>query len=147
MERLRFKFFSLATMLAISSVAFIRIAAVVAATSVVAAAQQPSDMVQIQPTSPLPRPRGNDLLAGKAVQLNLNLRYNLISADNAVLPIYVDEFPASAGGCRGAIHATNGGTFIQIKRSAGGSPWMAQSVVWHGNAPVYRQTGLRCNWI
>ncbi len=92
------------------------------------------DTLWISALDPLPRPAGNDLYSGADIPLKLRVKYIMNVADQAVLHVYLEEFPYSAGGCRGAAHGTNGGADVLVTR---GSGIKLMSPVWRGHSPLY----------
>jgi len=59
---------------------------------------------------------GVPLKSGQAVEFEINLHYTLKSADQAILGLFIEEFPDSAKGCVGSDHQTSGGTYVPISR-------------------------------
>jgi len=93
-----------------------------------------TDSLGITLVDPLPGPAGNDLITGQPVPLKMKVKYTLASNDHARLAIFAEEFPSTAGGCKGPVHQTNGGRNIQIDRGTGNQ---SITVVWLGNGPRY----------
>jgi GH24 family phage-related lysozyme (muramidase) len=104
----------------------------------VPANSQTNDSVQIQNIGPPPQ----TLLGvsqGSATRISVTVNYALSSADRASLFVFAEEYPESAGGCRGDVHQTNGGSQSLIQRGTGVA---TITVIWPGNGganakPVY----------
>jgi hypothetical protein len=77
---------------------------------------------------------GSTLTSGQRVPISFRLKYNLTSADQALLHVYVEEFPESAQGFSGSVQMANGGLDIPIKR---GSKELIETLYWLGDQPVY----------
>jgi hypothetical protein len=67
---------------------------------------------------------------GYSTRITLNLNYALASSDSAVLAVYAEEYPETAGGCRGDVHHTNGASNYPVQR---GNGITAATVIWPGN--------------
>jgi len=76
---------------------------------------------------------------GYATRITVTLNYALASTSSAALTLYAEEYPETAGGCRGDVHQTNGGNNYPVQRGKGVA---TATVIWPGNgaagaAPVY----------
>jgi hypothetical protein len=99
-------------------------------TATAPANSQTNDSVQIRDIEPPPK---TWLLVspGHATRIRVVTSYALSSADRAALSVFAEEYPESAGGCRGAVHQTNGGSQLLIKRGTGTA---TIDVIWPANS-------------
>ncbi len=95
----------------------------------VSANSQTNDSVQIRATEPPPNTKLS-VTPGDAIRISVTTSYVLSSADRASLSLYAEEFPESAGGCRGGVHHTNAGSQTIVTRGTGVS---TMTVIWPGN--------------
>jgi len=72
---------------------------------------------------------GTPLKAGQPYEFQIKLQYSLQSADEAMVVLFMEQFPGSAGGCSGANHKTNGGAQFPIQRGQGIA---TVQVTWNG---------------
>lgn len=89
----------------------------------------PSDRVVLEKVAPEP---GTPLMIGHPVQFRAELQSTLVSHDTAILQVYVEMFPKSAGGCVGPSSETNGGTYANVRR---GTSTLVMNILWPGSAP------------
>jgi len=85
-----------------------------------------ADSVKIRSISPPPQTK-----LRQSTDIQLELLYSLFSADKAILAVYLEEFPESAGRCDGAAHQTNGGIRVPVAR---GEHVLPVTVHWPGNS-------------
>jgi len=104
----------------------------------VPATPQTGDSVHIQGVGPPPQ-APLTLTPGMRTKIAVTLDYVLSSADRASLAVFAEEYPEAAGGCRGDVHMTDGGSQYAIRRGKGTATIV---VIWPGNPtgdpmPVY----------
>lgn len=75
---------------------------------------------------------GTRLVIGHPVQFRADVQSTLVSRDAAILQVYVDMFPKSAGGCVGSSNETNGGTYVNVRK---GTFTFLVNILWPGSAP------------
>ena len=61
-------------------------------------------------------PTSKVLSASVSQTLRIDLRVTLASEERAIVAIFLEQYPESAGGCTGATHRTNGGTYIPVRK-------------------------------
>ncbi len=99
---------------------------------------QSNDAVEVKSVVGQTAPLANTIIAGQPFEFTVVAEYFLASADNAVLQVGAEEYPKSAGGCKGAVHQTNGGNKFGISRGKGSR---RMAVTWRGDHPVYAGGG------
>jgi hypothetical protein len=80
------------------------------------------DAVRITSISPI---QGTPLKTGQVTEFEISLEYNLISADKAIIALYLEEYIND--GCAVGPHQTNGGTEVEINRGKGNITARVQS--------------------
>lgn len=87
------------------------------------------DSVQIQRVGPPPQ-TPLTLTPGMRTRIAATVYYTLDSGDRASLALFAEEYPEAAGGCRGDMHQTDGGSQYAIQRGAGTAQIV---VIWPAN--------------
>ena len=85
-----------------------------------------TDSVKIRSIAPRPQTP-----LRQSADIQIELLYSLFSADKAILNVYLEEFPQSAGRCDGAVHQTNGAITMPVAR---GEHVLPVTVHWPGNS-------------
>ena len=104
----------------------------------VPASPQTTDSVRIKDVAPSPQ-TPLTLTPDMRSRIVVTVEYVLRSAERASLTVFAEEYPEAAGGCRGGVHATDGGGQLAIQRGAGSAQ---VTVIWPANVtgnpmPVY----------
>lgn len=84
----------------------------------VPAGAQMGDSLQIQNVVPPPQ-TPLVITPSERTRISVTVNYVLSSAGNASLSLYAEEYPEAAGGCRGNVSQTDGGSYLAIQRGKG----------------------------
>jgi len=104
---------------------------------------QNGDSVDIESVVGKTAPLANTIIAGQPFVFEVQVRYALVSANNAYLQIAAEEYPKSAGGCKGDVHETNGQRGKMIPQGTGRA---SMTATWQGDHPVYAGGGYITLW-
>jgi hypothetical protein len=83
-----------------------------------------ADTVEILSVAPSPI---QPLTVGQDVEFTIRARYRLQSRPEAVLALYLEEFPETDAACTGPVHQSNGGKLVSISQ---GTSELQVSVRW-----------------
>jgi hypothetical protein len=87
-----------------------------------------ADTVEILSVAPSPV---QPLTVGRDVEFTIRARYRLQSRPEAVLALYLEEFPEADAACTGPVHQSNGGKLVSISQ---GTSELQVSVRWQRTA-------------